>query len=122
MAKLYISGIECHAFHGCLSEERVVGQRYSVDVTFDVDLLEAVTTDDLSKTIDYVMVKDIVLREMKIPSKLIEHVGGRILNVLNITFPQCNNVIVKVVKYNPPVNGVIKQTAIELSNNDMPIT
>ncbi|HNR19226.1 MAG TPA: dihydroneopterin aldolase [Bacteroidia bacterium] len=121
MAKLYISGIECHAFHGCLKEERIIGQKFSVDVIFDVDLKEAILTDDLRKTIDYVAVKDIVLREMKIPSNLIEHVCGKILKSLHSQFPNTKDIIVKVIKFNPPVNGVIKQTAIELSKNDLSI-
>jgi|CXWJ01.1.fsa_nt_gi dihydroneopterin aldolase len=119
MAKLYITGIECYAFHGCLPEERVIGQKFSVDVAFDVNLLEAVTADDLNKTIDYVIVKDIVLKEMQIPSNLIEHVCGRILKALINVFPKCSNIIVKVIKYNPPVNGVVRETAIELSKSEI---
>lgn len=122
MAKLCISGIECYAYHGCLTEEHVIGQMFSVDVTFDVELNEAIATDDLTKTIDYVAVKDIVLSEMKIPSNLIEHVGGRILKALMKNFPQSNDLVVKVIKYNPPVNGMVKQTTIELSKKDVLIT
>lgn len=122
MAKLCISGIECYAYHGCLTEEHVIGQMFNVDVTFDVELNEAIATDDLTKTIDYVAVKDIVLSEMKIPSNLIEHVGGRILKALMKNFPQSNDLVVKVIKYNPPVNGMVKQTTIELSKKDVLIT
>lgn len=122
MAKLCISGIECYAYHGCLTEEHVIGQMFSVDVTFDVELNEAIATDDLTKAIDYVAVKDIVLSEMKIPSNLIEHVGGRILKALMKNFPQSNDLVVKVIKYNPPVNGMVKQTTIELSKKDVLIT
>lgn len=122
MAKLYITGIECHAFHGCLHEERLIGQKFSVDVTFDVDLNLAVTTDDLNKTIDYVTVKNIVLKEMNIPANLIEHVCGRILKSLSNQFSSPSNIVVKVVKFNPPVNGIVRETAIELSKSDILIT
>ena len=47
-----------------MEEEAIIGQEYRVDVTLWVDLMPSATTDDLSKTVDYVDVHRIVKREM----------------------------------------------------------
>lgn len=105
MQELAIRRIECHSFHGCLPEETVIGSTFSVDVFFTGDFSGAIENDDLSKTVDYVMVHRIVRDEMAIPSKLIEHVAGRILKKLRNSFPAVSKCKVSITKFNPPVNG-----------------
>jgi dihydroneopterin aldolase len=75
-----VNGIKIYAFHGCLPEEEKIGGHYTVDVMLNTDFTLAALNDDLDKTIDYVDVNRIVCEEMAIRSKLIEHVGQRILD------------------------------------------
>ena len=119
MAKLFVEGIECYAHHGCLKEETIIGQRYLVTVVFDADLKEAIDSDSLNNTFDYVLVKDIVIEEMNQPSKLIEHAAGRILKALLHKFNTADDITVTVIKFNPPVNGYVERTAIEISKKDV---
>lgn len=107
MHQLLIRDIQCHAFHGCMEEEARIGGRFSVDVEVTGDFTEAVAGDDLSRTVDYVVVHRIVRTEMARRSKLIEHVAGRILSEMKTTFPQIASCTVTITKYNPPVNGQI---------------
>ena len=113
---LQIEGIECYAYHGCLEEETKIGGRFSVDVTMHLDLTKAIATDDLSQTADYVVIHTIVREQMDIPSKLIEHVAGRILKKIKSAYPQCSQMIVKVTKYNPPVNGQVEKASVIVSS------
>lgn len=113
-SKISIEGIECYAFHGCLDEESRIGGRYRVDVHIDKDVILAVRNDTLSETVDYVLVNEVVRREMAIRSKLIEHVGGRILKSLSEAIPGEKVIEVKIVKFNPPVKGNVFQTSITL--------
>ncbi len=115
MHELLISGIECYAFHGCLNEEEQLGCNYTVDILFSADLTNAVTTDNLSQTIDYVLVNDLVKKEMTIPSKLIEHVCGRIHKSLLKMFPYCTQIKVSLTKYQPPVHGYIHKAVFSIS-------
>ena len=78
--KIEVNGIKLYAVHGCLDEEARIGGHYVVDVEISTDFSVAASTDDLSKTVDYVNVNSIVAEEMAIRSKLIEHVGQRIFN------------------------------------------
>ena len=80
MGKVKIDNIRVYAHHGCLKEETAIGSEYRVDVSVDADLTKASLSDKLSDTVDYVHINQIVKQEMDIPSKLLEHVGQRIIN------------------------------------------
>ena len=118
-SKLTIEGIECYAFHGCLNEETKIGGNFRVDVVFEMDFSKAIEKDDLSETIDYVLIHKIVREQMAIPSKLIEHVCGRISKILQGQISGAGTVSVTVTKFNPPVNGQVQKTTfnIKTSNN-----
>lgn len=115
MHKIIVEGIKVYAYHGCLEEEGKIGTNYIVDVTMETDFTEAAKTDDLNKTIDYVTVYNIVKEQMAIRSKLIEHVGQRIINELKKTLKGLNKVEVKVTKLNPPMNGNVERVSIIIS-------
>lgn len=107
-----VNGIRLYAFHGCLEEEGLIGGNYTVDVALKTDFSQAVQTDELSQTISYVDINRIVTEEMAIRSKLIEHVGQRILQRIQNETERLEAVRVKVVKICPPINGDVENTAI----------
>ena len=72
MNRVIVEGIKVYAYHGCMEEEAVLGGNYSVDVSVETDFTDAVKSDDLNDTVNYVQVCEIVKREMAIRSKLIE--------------------------------------------------
>lgn len=116
ISTLTIENIECYSYHGCLQEESKIGGRFSVDVIIEADFRSAVETDNLIHAANYVDIHNIVRTEMDIPSKLIEHVAGRILNQLQKKYTEAVNIIVTVKKYNPPVGGYIGTASIRLSS------
>ena len=111
-----VSGIECYSYHGCMNEESVLGGKYIVDVSIETDFTRAAETDELIDTIDYVKIKDIVIEEMNIRSKLIEHVGQRITNRFKAEFTGLKESTVKIRKLNPPIKGTVKEVAIVIKS------
>lgn len=114
--KIEVNGIQLYAFHGCLDEEARIGGNYQVDVKILTDFSEAALQDDLTKTVDYVAVNKIVGEEMAIRSKLIEHVGLRILNRLKAEIPHPASYNVRIIKISPPINGDVKNVVVEFEN------
>jgi dihydroneopterin aldolase len=112
--KIRLNDIRLHAFHGCWDEEAIVGGEYSVDICIDFDYTDAALADDLSQTIDYVRIKEIVYSEMAVRAKLIETVSLRILNVLKAEFPQADNRWVKITKINAPMGGQVQSVSVEI--------
>jgi dihydroneopterin aldolase len=112
-----VNGINCYAFHGCMEEEQLIGNNYVVDVEITTDFNEAAATDDLSKTVDYVRIYEIVKQQMEIRSKLIEHVAGRICDQLLKNISRIENISVKVTKLNPPIKGDVQEVSVEITKN-----
>ena len=107
-----INNIRLYAYHGCLKEEALIGGNYNVDIKIYTDYSLAAKKDDLSKTVDYCNVYEIVKREMKIRSKLIEHVADRIANALKMEIPKIDKVTVRLTKIAPPVNGDLGSVSV----------
>ncbi len=107
-----VNGIKLYAFHGCLEEEAKIGGNYLVDVMLNTNFSIAAEEDDLTQTIDYVDINKIVYEEMAIRSKLIEHVGQRILNRIKEEIKGIDFIKIKVTKICPPINGDVDNVAI----------
>ena len=114
MAKILLENMEFHAFHGVLEHEKQLGNRFLVTVEMDVDTTEAGRTDDLNDTLNYQLVYDAILEEMRIPSELIEHISQRILDKLMNEFPQIQKLKLKLSKLNPPLGGKVEKVSILL--------
>jgi len=113
--KVKVSNIRVYAHHGCLAEETAIGSEYLVNVTVNANLTKASISDKLSETVDYVHINHIVKEEMKIPSKLLEHVGKRIINRIFLEIALVKKAAVEVSKINPPIGGDVEKVTIVLT-------
>ena len=109
-----VEGMEFFAYHGCFKEEQIIGTKFMVDVFLETDTGGAEFTDDLHKTVNYQAVYLIVKEVMAVKSRLLEHVGRRILDRIGQEFPQVTSCRVKVSKMNPPVGGKVGKVCVEL--------
>lgn len=112
MAEVRVAGIRTYAFHGCMAEEAKIGTWFETDVCLTADLSEAAISDDLTKTIDYVTVAEIVKAEMAVRADLIEHVAKRILDHCKMEWTEASHVRVEVRKYNAPMRAEVGHVAV----------
>lgn len=110
--QINVTGIKVYAYHGCLEEEAKIGGHYVVDVEMITDFTAAAAEDDLSKTIDYCDVARIVEEEMSIRSKLIEHVGQRILDRMKRELKSLFEITLKVRKISPPIDADVQSVEV----------
>lgn len=116
--RIEVNNIRLYAYHGCLEEEGKIGGNYSVDVHVRTDFTAAALTDELAHTIDYVAINAIVHEEMAIRSKLIEHVGQRIVDRLIREITAIQAYSVKITKICPPINGDVENVAIIIESDN----
>jgi len=114
MSTISIEGMEFFAYHGCFKEEQVIGTKFIVDLFLTTDTSKAEETDNLNDTVNYLAVYQSVKDEMKIKSKLLEHVSRRIIRRVKKEFPDVTHVRIKMRKMNPPLGGKINFVSIEL--------
>ena len=114
MSLIAINDMHFYAHHGCFEEERTIGTHFRVDLQMEVDKEKAQRTDCIDDSVNYLAVYQTVKREMEIPSKLLEHVGGRIADAVLEKYQGVSEVKVKVSKLNPPLGGQIGSVSVEI--------
>ena len=107
-----IRGIRCYAHHGCMDEETTIGGYFEVDVLLYCNFKPSALNDDLTKTINYVTVNEIVETEMAKPYKLIETAGYRILERCQSSFSILTKTRIEIRKINPPIDGDVNYVAV----------
>ena len=116
--RIELEGMEFHSFHGVLDREKVNGNLFVVDFRGIMDMRTAAQSDALEDALNYAEIYDAVAAEMAVPSELLEHVAGRIVNALTEKFPQLESFSVRVSKRRPPVAGIVQWSRITLSHNE----
>lgn len=82
MDRIEVTGLEIWARHGVLAHERELGQRFVLDVTVELDLDRAMSTDELGDTLDYgVLAERIHDVAVEQPVQLIERLAQKVLDV-----------------------------------------
>ena len=112
MGKVILSDIRIYAFHGCMEEEERIGSDYIVNLEVETDMTKASVSDDLNDAVDYVSLNAIVKEEMSVRSKLLEHVGQRIIGRVLKQFPKVEAIEVSVAKQNPPREGDVGEVCV----------
>ena len=115
--EISLSGMEFWAHIGCFEEERVIGTRFKVDVSFFYDAATAAETDDLTQAVNYQEVYSVVKSVMATPAQLLEHVVHNIVKELKKRFPQISDLKVTVRKLNPVLGGKTAEAAVTMTGN-----
>nr|WP_241610841.1 dihydroneopterin aldolase [Chryseobacterium sp. SSA4.19] len=120
MSKIFLDEVKIYAYHGVLPEENSIGTYYILNAEIHTDLWNASASDDLRDTISYADINHILHDEMKVKSKLLEHVAGRIISKVHEKFPQIDYIKLKITKTAPPMKGEMKGASIELERSFKP--
>ena len=115
MPEDWISVRDIRAFghHGVTNRERTNGQVFEADIALRLDLSEASRTDSLADTVDYA---EVCLSVGRIlggePCRLLERVAGRVADALLSSYPQVEQVVVRVRK--PRVARALRSGVVEV--------
>ena len=113
--RVEVHGIEFHGLHGVAPEERIVGNRFRVDLAFELDLRPAGEHDDLTRTIDYAAAAARVVEIGTGPSvHLIETLAERMAAALLAEFALIDAVEVRVTKLLPPAVPTFAASAVQI--------
>ena len=115
MGRVELVDMEFFAHHGCFEQERIIGNKFIVNLWVDCTCTKASQTDDINDALNYQTLYDIVKKEMAQPSHLLEHVAGRILKQVKEQFPHIAAAQVKIDKLNPPLGGKVGSSRVTMS-------
>jgi dihydroneopterin aldolase len=114
MDKIHIEGLEVFALIGVYDWEREHQQRLIVDAELNADLSIAAQTDDVTKTLNYAEIAQ-VISEFAAQSqfKLIEALASHMIDWLLQAFPMLKSVRLKLSK--PDILANAKNVAVEFT-------
>jgi|SRR5690554_1136826 len=116
MQKVLLENVIFYAHHGVFDEETIVGGKFEVNLTVETDFSLAAESDELEGTVNYVALYELIKEEMEKPSKLIEHLAGRILKRIKKEFPAVEKSHLKISKLNPPISAEIGKVSVEIAS------
>lgn len=114
MGIIALEGLEFFAYHGFYPEERIIGNRYGVDIYVWTDFSKAAMQDKIKYTVNYGVLYEIVKEEMLEQSLLLEHLAKKIIDKVINQFPQVQEAEITIRKFNPPIGGVCYASRVTL--------
>lgn len=115
MGRVSLEGIEFHAYHGVFSEEKKLGNRFTVDIHVRTDFRKAMIEDDLKATVDYYRIYQIAKSHMQEPVKLLEHLAHLMVQDILSAYPDLDDIRVVIKKHNPALGGVVNYSVVEVA-------
>jgi dihydroneopterin aldolase len=108
-------GMQFYGYHGVSAAEKETGRVFEVDCELEVDLAEAGHTDQLTDTIDYSEVFNVIREVVEGKAfSLVERLAADLADKLLDKF-EAYRVTLKVRKLAPPIPGKIKFIEVEIT-------
>lgn len=115
MDKILLNNLAFYGYHGVLSEETTLGQKFFIDIELYLNLEPAGLSDDLTKSVSYadvyLCVKDIVEgKTFKLLEALAEFISQTVLKKFSLV----NGIKVIIRKPEAPVPGIYDYFGVEI--------
>ena len=114
MGVIKVSDLLVYGNHGCLDEEAVIGSDYCINIKAWSETKKAAKSDSLEDAIDYVILADVAVQQMKVRSKLLENVVERIIDGCFKRCPGITKIKVSLSKINPPINADVGSVCVSI--------
>lgn len=113
-SKIRLQEVKFYAHHGVSEQEKLVGNHFIINLELTVDITAAMESDDVIDTVSYADVYEILKEQMNVPSKLLEHVSGRINKALYAAFPKVQGIMFELIKCTPPMGADTKGASVAI--------
>lgn len=114
---IHIKELEIHAYHGVMNQENLVGNTFLINLSVETNFLAAIQTDEIEGTISYAELSNLIVKQMKITSKTLEHVAGRIVQAIRTEYPSIGTIYIELWKKYPPIDAQTKGVGISISDS-----
>lgn len=110
--EISLTDLRFFARHGVFTQERIVGNEFSVDLSIKTAVSENFNDNSLETTISYAELYEIVKKEMKLPRNLIETVAKSIGEEILKKYSDIWECKIKVTKLSPPLSGMSGKASV----------
>lgn len=117
MIKVSLHGAEFFAYHGFYPEEKLLGNKFVLDIDVEFYTTADLTADEITDTVNYEQLHQIAETEMRHTRKLLEAVTQSIADRIRHDHPYVENIRVELKKLNPPLKGSVAYSSVTITNN-----
>jgi dihydroneopterin aldolase len=114
--RIFLRGVELHAYHGLHEEEARLGQRFVIDMDWWVDTTSAAAHDNYRDTVGYekvfALIHDISSGRR---FQLLEALGEAIARAVLERHPTVEKVRVEIHKPSAPIAGIFRDAGVEIT-------
>lgn len=103
-----------YAYHGVYEEEQKIGNEFRVNLSVSIPYVEGIETDDLSLTVSYADLYNLIKEEMDKPRKLLETVAVETAKRLMTEFKSVTGGNISIEKVHPPIPGMLGSAEVTL--------
>lgn len=115
MDKIYIKNLEIYGYHGVNEGEKEIGQKFLISLELSIDLKEAGTKDNLTKTVDYgELCNSLAIEFNKEKYDLIEKCAQNAAEFVLINYKKVQKVKVTIKKPWAPIGKSLDYAAVEI--------
>jgi dihydroneopterin aldolase len=90
------------AYHGLYEEEQKTGNEYEVNLTASFEPQAPIT--DISETLNYVNLYELIREEMNKPTDLLETLAMTITTRIHQEMPRVKKISISIYKLHPPIS------------------
>jgi dihydroneopterin aldolase len=113
MIKVALHEVKFFAYHGFYPEEQILGNHFLVNA--EVEFKSKTIADEISNTVNYETLYQILSEEMQQPRKLLESLVQEMVEKIKAGFPFLETIKVSIKKMNPPLPGEVKYSLVEIT-------
>lgn len=114
--RIFLRGVQVHAYHGVFDEEKSLGQRFIFDVDYWIDAKAYARADDYSGAVSYNDVYETVIEiSTRQRFHILEALGEHIAQAILDRFAPIHTVRVEVHKPAAPIAGVFSDVGVEIT-------
>lgn len=105
-----------YSYHGLFEEEKKIGNDFEVSLKVSYQS-EKEIINEISDTVNYATLYDLVKEAMKIPTELLETVAMTITEKIHQTFSVVKKVEISILKLHPPIPQFVGAVGISYTKD-----
>ena len=109
---IHLHQLKFHSYHGLHEEERIAGGVFEVNA--DIKMKASDKIDDISQTLDYCKVYEVIKAFMNQPTPLLETLAQRIVESVHQLDDRIVDVSLTITKCCPPIIGFSGNVGVSL--------
>jgi 7,8-dihydroneopterin aldolase/epimerase/oxygenase len=110
---IFVNGLVLHAYHGVMPHEGKIGQPFVLDLSLDIDLAEAASSDKLKDTVSYeLLVKTATEAFCGERYQLVEAAAGAVANAVLEQYALGRSIRITVRKPHAPIAATFDDVGV----------